>query len=151
MGGLFVCVGPLQRSISDMKVQHLQMVQAVITRMNHNSFLIKGWTITLVAAFLALGVNNKTPRMGIIALVPVVIFWGLDAFYLSQEHCFRRLHDRIAEDIRDNTSSVTLFSMDTSAFCDMASTYLSVAFSRTIVPLYGSLIGIVLIVFFTSS
>ena len=32
------------------KIAHLEMVQAVITRMAGNSFLIKGWSVTLVAA-----------------------------------------------------------------------------------------------------
>ncbi len=28
----------------DAKLKHLEMIQAVITRMAHNSFLLKGWT-----------------------------------------------------------------------------------------------------------
>ena len=31
------------------KRAHLEMIQAVITRMAGNSFLIKGWSVTLVA------------------------------------------------------------------------------------------------------
>jgi hypothetical protein len=32
------------------KRKHLEFIQGVITRMNTSSFLIKGWTITLVSA-----------------------------------------------------------------------------------------------------
>ena len=32
------------------KIEHLKMIQGIITRMNTNSFQIKGWTITLVSA-----------------------------------------------------------------------------------------------------
>ena len=36
------------------KIAYLQMIQAVIARMAGNSFLIKGWSVTLVAALFAL-------------------------------------------------------------------------------------------------
>ena len=36
------------------KLAHLQLVQAVITRMGSNSFLLKAWSVTLVAALFAL-------------------------------------------------------------------------------------------------
>jgi hypothetical protein len=38
----------------DKKISHLQMLQAVITRMAGNSFLLKGWSVTLVSAPFAL-------------------------------------------------------------------------------------------------
>jgi hypothetical protein len=38
----------------DAQIAHLQMIQAVITRMGSNSFLLKGWSVTLVAALFAL-------------------------------------------------------------------------------------------------
>ncbi len=38
--------------------KHLEFLQAVITRMAGNSFLIKGWSVTLVAALLALTVPH---------------------------------------------------------------------------------------------
>ena len=40
------------------RVAHLQMIQAVITRMAGNSFLIKGWSVMLVAALFALASAN---------------------------------------------------------------------------------------------
>ncbi|MEN9503463.1 MAG: hypothetical protein RI964_2748 [Pseudomonadota bacterium] len=35
------------------RLKHLEMLQQVITRMASNSFLIKGWSITLISALLA--------------------------------------------------------------------------------------------------
>ena len=35
------------------KIKHLEFIQSTITRMNQNSFQIKGWMITLVSALLA--------------------------------------------------------------------------------------------------
>ena len=34
------------------KIKHLEMIQAVIVRMGNNSFLLKGWSVTLISAYL---------------------------------------------------------------------------------------------------
>ena len=39
---------------ADDKVAHLGMLQSVISRLSTNSFLVKGWSITLVSALFAL-------------------------------------------------------------------------------------------------
>ena len=36
------------------KIKHLEMVQDVIKRMASNSFILKGWAVTLVAGIMAL-------------------------------------------------------------------------------------------------
>ena len=33
----------------EIKIRHLEMIQAVITRMASNSFMLKGWAVTLIA------------------------------------------------------------------------------------------------------
>ena len=43
----------------EQKMKHLEFIQNVITRMNSNSFLIKGWAITLVSALFALAANGS--------------------------------------------------------------------------------------------
>ncbi len=40
------------------KIKHLEFIQIVISRMNSNSFLIKGWTITLMSALFALAAKD---------------------------------------------------------------------------------------------
>jgi hypothetical protein len=73
---------------------HLQMIQAVITRMANNSFLLKGWAVTLVAGLFALGAAGQDARLGFTALVPTFAFWCLDAYYLQQERLFRRVYNK---------------------------------------------------------
>ena len=43
----------------DEKLKHLEFIQNVITRMNRNSFQLKGWAITIVSAILALAASTK--------------------------------------------------------------------------------------------
>ena len=41
-------------------IKHLEFIQAVITRMAGNSFVLKGWAITLAAAGFALAAKETT-------------------------------------------------------------------------------------------
>ena len=74
------------------KLAHLQMIQAVISQMAGNSFLLKGWSVTLVAALAAL--SAKDSRLGVmfLAYLPVIAFWVLDGYFLHQERRFRALY-----------------------------------------------------------
>lgn len=75
------------------KHKHLDLVSAIISRMAQNSFTVRGWSITIVTAIVALGVQSLSPRMVVAALIPIIVFWAIDAFYLWQEQGFRRLYD----------------------------------------------------------
>ena len=82
------------------KIKHMELVQNVITRMANNSFMLKGWAVTLVAGIFALASKDTNKLYFIVAYVPVVVFWALDAYYLLQEKLYRSLYDkvRVAED-----------------------------------------------------
>lgn len=79
----------------DNKIKHLEFIQLVITRMNVNSFLIKGWTITIVAALFALSAKDGNLVYIFFSFFPPLIFWGLDSYYLRQERLFRHLYNRV--------------------------------------------------------
>ncbi len=69
---------------------HLEFIQNNIGRMAGNSFVLKGWTVTLTAGLLALTAKDYNPVFALVALFPGLVFWGLDAFYLEQERLFRK-------------------------------------------------------------
>ncbi len=77
--------------------KHLEFIQGVINRHNSNSFTLKGWSITLISALFALSGAISEPNVVLIGLIPVILFWGLDAFYLSKERCFVDLYNAVAE------------------------------------------------------
>lgn len=77
--------------------KHLDFIQLTITRMAANSFLLKGWTVTLVAAILAFVSKDGKPMAGLIGLVPAIVFWILDAFYLKQERAYRDLYNEVRQ------------------------------------------------------
>ena len=69
----------------DKKLKHLELVQGVINRMANNSFMLKGWAVTLVAGIFALAGKDTDKLYFLVAYIPVLVFWGLDAYYLLQE------------------------------------------------------------------
>ncbi len=75
--------------------KHLEFIQEIINRHNSNSFMLKGWAITITAALYALAGTIKESYIALIALAPIFLFWGLDAFYLSNERCFIDLYNSV--------------------------------------------------------
>lgn len=68
---------------------HLGILQSVIQRMAGNSTLCKTWCITVVSAILVIVADKGKPDFAFIALVPTLLFLGLDAYYLALEKAFR--------------------------------------------------------------
>lgn len=123
------------------KIKHLEFIQSTITRMNQNSFQIKGWMITLVSALLALYASSEKVVYILIAIVPAVVFWFLDAYYLQQEGRFRGVYNDVAG-LSPDDSRITVreFEMPIQKYQCGKYCYFNVLFSRTIFPLYGIVI-----------
>lgn len=81
----------------DAKLQHLQFIQGAISRMATNSFLFKGWAITIAAGLAGFAAADTKAALMMIALVSTVLFWGLDGYYLWLERGFVKLHEQVAE------------------------------------------------------
>ncbi len=77
------------------KLKHLEFIQNTITRMAYNSFLLKGWAITLVVAIFGLSENNIDLKIVLIATFLTLMFWALDAYFLNQERIFRGRYDEV--------------------------------------------------------
>ncbi len=122
------------------KIKHLEFIQAIITRMAGNSFLIKGWSVTLIAAILALSASEHGNKWLMpIAFLPAVIFWFLDAYFLHQEKRFRKFWDVV----RKRSEKEIEFEMDT-RYID-AGWYLGTVVSRTLWPFHLALLLTVII------
>ena len=128
------------------KIKHLEFIQSTITRMNQNSFQIKGWMITLVSALLALYASSERVVYILIAIVPAVVFWFLDAYYLQQERRFRGVYNDVAGLSPDDSRiNVREFEMPIQKYQCGKYCYFNVLFSKTIFPLYGIvLVGLVI-------
>lgn len=128
---------------SEDRRQHLAFIQDVITRMNSNSFSLKGLMITIVAALGAFFVNDCDKGTAVvylaIALLLVLIFWFMDAYYLKMEKRYRLLYDDAVKE------KAELYKMKAD---DYYVCYFEVLFSKTIWPLYFSMAVVLIAVFF---
>ena len=117
------------------KMKHLEFIQSIITRMNTNSFQIKGWAITIVSALLALYANSTNGAYIFIGIAPTILFWFLDAYYLQQERKFRGLY----KDVVSGTNSIPEFEMPIQNYSGGNYNFCCVFWSKTISFLYGSI------------
>ena len=125
------------------KRKHLELIQNVIDRMAGNLFYLKGWAITLIAALFAVAAKDTNSSYIIIAFFPVLLFWLLDGFFLSQERLFRALYD----DVRMLDEKDIDFSMDTRKYRDNErNSWPSAMFASTLLIFYFGLIAVMLFV-----
>jgi hypothetical protein len=118
------------------KIAHLGFIQGAINRMAGNSFLIKGWIVTLVAAIFALSTKSPDAKLTWLAIAAILIFWSLDTYYLRQEKLFRRLYEKVADGSVDSNK----FTMNTSILQKEVQSFFSLAFSISELPFYFLLI-----------
>lgn len=101
-------------STSAARIKHLELVQGIISRMANNSFLIKGWSVTVAAALFALAAKDSDARFALLAILPIFAFWYLDAYYLRQERLFRQLYEKVRS--KESSSTVEPFSLLTNIY-----------------------------------
>ena len=121
---------------------HLEMIQGVVNRLSHNSFLLKGWSVVLVSAMFALAAKDAQIMFVYLAYFPAIAFWCLDGYFLQQERLFRNLFDHVRELPEDNIN----FSMDVSQVKNKNQDWLSATLSKTLIAFHGTiLVAIVLV------
>ena len=118
------------------KVKHLEFIQAAINRMASNSFLLKGWTVTLAGGLLALTFKQADRHYLYISYAILGLFWLLDSYYLSRERRFVALYNTVRVKREEDID----FSMHTSAHKQCR--WLVCAVSRTMLLFYGGLFAV---------
>ena len=122
------------------KRKHLEFIQGIISRMAGNLFFLRGWTITLIGALLALFSKNNSPYYVFYFLIVIVlIFWILDGYFLSQERSYRDLYNHVRKLKEEEVD----FSMDISEYQKLKkNTLIFAMFSATLLVFYLPLVGI---------
>ena len=128
--------------------KEIDLIQGVITRMANNCFLLKGWIVSLIAVLLALTdqtiVATTLNYFNLVLILPVVVFWYLDAFFLHKEKCYRRLYNWTISN-RIN-SDEHLYDLDYTRFeKDEKSVWRIMFTNKTLFPFYG-LIALILVI-----
>jgi len=93
-----------KENLKEYLMKEVDIIQGIINRMAYNSFLIKGWAITLVVGTLLLKGNKYQV---FIAFIPLIVFWILDGYFLWQERMYRKLYEWVMKN-RLNTEEYLL-------------------------------------------
>lgn len=119
--------------------KEIDIIQSVIKRLAHNSFLLKGWMISIIVAVLALTkdtlLTNNITYFSLILCLPLIVFWYLDAFFLHTERAYRKLYDWVIKN-RLQTDEYS-YSLNYKRFKDDVDGILRTMFSKTLFPFYG--------------
>lgn len=132
--------------MDEKKIKHLELIQNIITRLNTNSFQIKGLAITIGAAALAVYASTQKLEFILIGILPTLIFWFLDAYYLTQERKFRGLYNDVAG-VTTKPKDIKLFEMRPDLYAKGKYTYWKVLFSKIVWTIYLPIIIILLTIF----
>lgn len=130
--------------MNENKLKHLEFIQLVITRMNVNSFLLKGWSVTLISALFALAAKDAEINYVIITYISTPVFWMLDGYYLSQERQYRELYNNV----KDLSPDLVDFNMNARIYNEGKRRWLNSIGSITLISFYGTLLIITLIIMF---
>ncbi len=85
---------------------YLTIIQSVINRMATNSSNCKTWCVTLVSAIIVIITNSDNPNYVWIAIVPVLLFFLLDSYYLSLERQFRDVYNKFIRKLHYGEATV---------------------------------------------
>jgi hypothetical protein len=124
----------------DLIIKELNLIQDVIKRLASNSFLVKGWAITLIVATLLL----KGSKIQIlIAFIPLIAFWILDAYYLRQERLYRKLYEWVIHHRKETLDY--LFDLNTSRFNKKVPSIIKTMLSETLIYFYCAILLLLLL------
>lgn len=130
--------------------KEIDLIQGCINRMAKNSFMVKGWALTVFAGVIAISkteVINNLLLLICTVLVPYLAFWLLDAFFLHTERKYRKMYAWILQERkRDNTEYQ--YDLNPARFNDEVGCMAHSFFSKTLLLFYGipTVVIIVLII-----
>ncbi|MBW1614237.1 MAG: hypothetical protein JRJ57_09770 [Deltaproteobacteria bacterium] len=121
---------------------YIGILQSVIGRMGSNSASCKTWCITLVSAIIVVVSRKNNPCYIWIAMVPILLFFFLDSYYLGLEQCFRDLYNKFVEKLQEGEATIEdvfIITPDADLLKTIVSTF-KAALSLSIWPFYIVLI-----------
>lgn len=136
--------------------KEIDLIQSCINRMAQNSFIVRGWAITLITFALALISKSIDIKLlcGILFVV-AVCFWYLDAFFLKMERMYRWKYEWVIANRQRNETSLfdlnpynkDMWGQDKQGNERKEPRMILVMFSKTLIPIYVTLIVLEAVLF----
>ena len=123
---------------NESRIRYLEAIQRVIDRLSNTSFILKGWAVSLVAGLMALAASGTNHGYVLVAYIPTVVFWLLDAYFMMMERQYRQFF----EENMDLSREVKCFTLkrEKATFHMFAEAALSITMLLTYVPLIGAIL-----------
>lgn len=131
--------------------KEIDLIQNCINRMANNSFLLKGWAISIVAVVLALTEDRTNPLFLLcVVFVPIFCFWYLDGFFLQNEKMYRKMYDWVLEQ-RKQGNEECQYNLNPHRFREDVDSLCCVMMSKTLRIYYGIPLLIVAVIIICQS
>lgn len=118
-------------------IEHLKLIQNIITRMAGNSGQMKRWTMALVPVVAAFGKFGDAPLVaGFSGGIPLLFMWWQDAKYLKLEKAYRKMYEAIVAG-----ESVKPFDLNPDPYLKLVDSVVLTAFSWSVAMFYPVLLG----------
>jgi len=86
----------------------LEFIQDIVSRLSQKSFLVKGWSLSIVAVLgIMLDKTKFNESLALVICICVFIFWFLNAYYLHTERLYRILY-AVKISLKEDTSMLSL-------------------------------------------
>ena len=124
----------------DLLNKEISLIQEIIKRLAGNSFMIKGWSLSINAILLAL-LKEKVFELNIalcliIFLFPIISFWYLDGYFLRQERLFRKLYNWVIKNRYENNNELP-YDLNANRFSNETPCILKTMISKTLLLFYS--------------
>lgn len=133
---------------SEMLFKEIDLIQGCIGRMSKNSFMLKGWALTIFAGVIAVtkaSLLNDLVVLSCCIFVPLCCFWILDAFFLHTEKKYRKMYEWVLKNRKEGNLDFQ-FDLNPQRFSNDAGCYFRTLFSITLAVFYAIPLLMILII-----
>ena len=117
--------------------KEIDLIQNCINRMAQNSFMLKGWALTIFAGVTVFTKGDNFTNwimMLCSTFLPFVCFWILDAFFIRTERKYRKLYTNVLNERKQDITEKQ-YELDISGIEER--NIVCIMFSKTLLVFYG--------------
>lgn len=126
--------------------KEIDLIQNCINRMAGNSFLLKGWLVSIVAVIVALSPEDSNEFVVVFTILMATLsFWYLDAFFLRTEKLYRKMYVWVLENRKQGNRDFQ-YDLDPQRFNGEVDGLLKIMFTKTLKWFYGGIMLVIIMV-----
>lgn len=84
---------------------YIDLLEGLIDTEASRSSACKTWTISMLTGFILLCKATETTPNYLLLIVPILIFAGLDAYYLGTENWYRNIYNKFVSSVANGNYS----------------------------------------------